>query len=234
MTGRSFEEIGFACNPFRALTPEEWIRAAVIPENVRRAALAGGHLQILGETGFGKTTALRALADGFRLAGVRCAYEYLPRGSNRFQAKTSGLDVYLLDEAQRLSEGFLFIRNERARLIRAAKAGVRLILGSHEDLADPFRAAGVPLRTARLHPPAPEELAEILERRLALFARKDNRARFSGEAVIWLGTTFNGDLRTMEYLLYEYFQTERPAGIISGGCLREAMQTFTPPTVGPG
>jgi chromosomal replication initiation ATPase DnaA len=229
----SFEEIGFECNPFRALTPVEWARAAVVPDAARRAADDGGHLQILGESGYGKMTTLLALEKEIRQAGPACAYEYIPQGRIRFHTETRGLDVFLLDEAQRLSRGFIFIGNERNRLLLAAKAGVRLILGSHEDLTDLFRAKSLPLRTVRLHPPGAAELADILERRLELFARIRDRARFSGEAAAWLEEQFGGDLRTMEYFLYDFFQSGRPTGTIPSGSLQEALGRFTPPAAGP-
>jgi len=233
MPAPSFRDIGFECNPFRALTREEWIAAAVIPESVRRLVQAGGHVQILGETGAGKTTALLALEDEFRRGGRSCAYENIPPKANRFHTKLIGLDVFLLDEAQRLSGGFLFFGNERGRLIRAAKKGVRLILGSHEDLTEIFRAATLILRTVRLEPPGAERLSEILERRLSLFACQADRAGFSEESVEWLRGKFSGDLRTMEFFLYDYFQVERPAGIIRAEPLREALPAFTPPAVEP-
>jgi chromosomal replication initiation ATPase DnaA len=234
MPVRSFEEIGFSCNPFRAITREEWIRAAVIPEPLRLAVREGGHLQIVGETGSGKTTSLLALAEEFRHAGLSCVYEYLPPGRSRFRTRMRRVEIFLLDEAQRLSKGFLFIGNERGRLLRTAESGVRLILGSHEDLTDLFRAQGLHLRTVRLHPPGAPELMEILERRLELFARAENRTRCSEEAVVWLLKKFGGDLRTMEYFLYDFFQTERPAGILRSGNLQEALGRFTPPAAGPG
>jgi chromosomal replication initiation ATPase DnaA len=231
MPNRSFEEIGFACNPFRALTREEWIRAAVLPGAVRRAAQAGGLLQILGGTGSGKTTALLALENEFRRSGLSCAYEYIPPKTSRFCAKLNGIDVFFLDEAQRLSDGILLWRRERNRLVRTAKTGIRLILGSHENLTNTFLAAKMTLRTVRLFPPDAEELAVILERRLSLFELLGDRAVFSEESVDWLSRNFAGDLRTMEYFLYDFFQTQHPAGIIPSGPLRETLRSFTPPAV---
>jgi chromosomal replication initiation ATPase DnaA len=232
MPFRTFIDIGFACNPFRALERGEWVRAAVIPGAVRRAVQAGGHLQILGPAGSGKTTTLLALEDEFRRAGRTCAYEYIPPKANRFRTETKELDVFLLDEAQRLSGRILFFGRQRARLARAAQAGTRLVLGSHDELADIFRAADMPLQTLRLEPPGAGRLAEILERRLSLFANRTDRAMFSEEALLWLLRNFGEDLRTMEYFLYEFFQTARPEGIIRAAELRLALPSFTPPAAG--
>jgi hypothetical protein len=77
-------------------------------------------------------------------------------------------------------------------------------------------------------------LAGILERRLALFARRPDRAQFAADSIQWLAKNFSGDLRTMEYFLYEFFQRARPAGVILPTALSEALPFFTPPAVEPG
>jgi chromosomal replication initiation ATPase DnaA len=229
----SFPDIGFSCNPFRALTREEWAAAAVIPEAVHRALRPGGNVQILGPAGSGKSTVLLALDDKFLREGRTCAYEYIPPGCRRFRTQTDGLEVFLLDEAQRLSRGVFLLLRERARLARAAASGIRLILGSHEDLRDDFRAERVELASVRLEPPDAEQLAVLLERRLGLFAQRPDRAEFTPDSILWLLKHFGGDLRTMECFLYEFFQIARPDGLIRPGALQDELPSFTPPAVEP-
>jgi hypothetical protein len=231
MPERSFPDIGFQCNPFRAMTREEWIRAAIIPETVRRAITAGGHIQLLGDAGSGKTSSLLALDDQFQKAGMRSGYEYIPRKEKSYRTNTDGLEIFLLDEAQRLSKGGFFSRNERARLLDAAKNGVRLIFGTHKDLSGAFRSRGISPVTVTLATPAAEELALLLERRLNLFILKPIHTKFSPEAVEWLRSEFGANLRTMEYFLYDYFQAEKPEGIIAVDPMQKSLVAFKPPVV---
>src|SRR5207248_5460657 len=121
-----FHALGYRSNPFRALSDEEWADIVVLPEAVLAVAAGPNHLQILGELGHGKTSALLGLAQQLRRAGRRVAYEYLPIGHYVFTSQLTGLDVFLLDEVQRLRTA------ERRRLLAAAKGGLRLMLGSHE------------------------------------------------------------------------------------------------------
>ncbi len=231
MPERSFPDIGFQCNPFRAMTREEWIRAAIIPETVRRAIAAGGHIQLLGDAGSGKTSSLLALGDQFRIAGMRSRYEYIPRKEKSYRTKTDGVEIFLLDEAQRLSRGGFLSSNEMARLLDAAKNGVRLILGTHEDLSGAFRSRGISPVTVTLAAPAAEELALLLQRRLNQFSLKPIHTKFSPEAADWLRSEFGANLRTMEYFLYDYFQAERPEGLIDVGPLQKSIFSFKPPVV---
>jgi hypothetical protein len=222
---RSFTEAGFHCNPFRALTREEWTEIAVLPESVRRAEGEGGHLQILGGAGSGKTTALLALCADYRRREILYVYEYLPPGSRRFTSDPSRIRVFLLDESQRLS------RAEQSRLVKIAKAGTRLILSTHEDFTAAFHRARLVLHNVELSCPEPAELAALLRRRLERFSIGPLELRFSPDAVTWLREEFGGNMRTMEYFLYDYFQAARPSGTIGAGPLQEALGAFTPPEV---
>jgi hypothetical protein len=197
-----FHALGFRSNPFRALTDEEWAAIAVLPDEVLQTAASGGHLQVLGELGRGKTSTLLGLAEKFRHAGCAVAYEYLLIGQKTFKNRLSGLDVFLLDEAQRLRP------DERRRLLTAARGGLRLILGSHEDLTALFNHAGLSLSTVRLGASAPAYLASILSRRLDYFALPNSKpsVTLDPSAVPYLEAAFGTNLRAMERFLYEVFQ----------------------------
>jgi len=196
--------VGYACNPFRALSVDEEAVLAVLPEVVTAAFDSSGvHLQILGEQGRGKSATLLGLAARAESAGRRVAYTYVPEGTDRFQTDLAELDLFVLDEAQRLS------RRERGRLLDAASAGdapppnrltlprwpqppdplprtrargsrgdargdgPRLILSSHADLAADFARRGLTLRTVRLESLGAEHTRAVIERRLAHFALAD-------------------------------------------------------------
>ncbi len=212
-----FRALGLEGNPFRTLTEEEWETFALLPPAVERL-LAGtaDPLQILGPRGRGKTSLLYALRRWLGGEGLRWAYEYLPQGVRRYRTPLSGLDVFLLDEAQRLSGRW------RRRLVRTAlREGVRLILTSHEDLTPTFRAFGLTLRTLPLPPPTVEEVARLLNARLAFFARGGPPPwRLTEDAAAFLLGRYGENVRGMEAFLYLYFQTLPPPGPVDGAALR--------------
>ena len=216
-----FHQLGLRANPFRALEDDEWAAIAVLPEAALRAAGQGGHLQVLGERGRGKTTTLLGLQARLRQAGQRTAYEYVPEGQNTFQAALAGSDVFLLDEAQRLT------RNERNRLLGAARAGLRLMLGSHDDLEPLFAAAGLRLGSLRLENEGRAHLEAVLVRRVAFFALTPVApgVTFEPGAVDYLHVQFGTDLRASERFLYEVFQTLTRPGPISAEQLRQQGPT---------
>jgi len=216
-----FHALGYRSNPFRALTDEEWADIVVLPDAIVTAAAYGGHLQVLGELGHGKTSTLLGLAQQFRRAGRRVVYEYLPIGQDTFTASLTGLDVFLLYEIQRLRP------NERRRLLAAAQVGLRLILGSHEDLTPMFKGAGLSLATVRLHQTAPGQLAALLARRLAAAAlpNSPHSVSFDPSAVAYLEGKFGGNLRAMEHFLYEVFQSLEAPGVLTAERLKAMADT---------
>lgn len=215
-----FHASGFRCNPFRALTLGEWAEVAMVPEPLEAALSAGfSHLQILGEKGTGKTSALLALTRQWAREGRRVAYEYLPEGRTSFHTGTDGLDVFALDEAQRLCAA------ERARLLLLASGSPdrrRLVLGSHEDLAPLFSRHALPLVSVRIDTFTGAHIATVLERRLDYFALAGKpRATLTAGAHRYLQERFVADLRQAEHFLYEAFQRLKPTGPIGADQLRE-------------
>jgi replication-associated recombination protein RarA len=201
-----FHDLGYQCNPFRAVSDEEWAALAIVPAAVE-AALAERHVQILGDKGHGKTTILLALAERFRRAGQGAAYEHLEIGQDRFTSDPAGLEVLLLDETQRLK------RSERERLLKRARLP-RLILAGHEDLAPWFKRFGLALATVQFDVCPLAHLNAVIARRLAHFTLAGSAAPIgvSADAIQYLHTAFGGDIRLMEQALYEAFEQMRPAG----------------------
>ena len=221
-----FHALGFRSNPFRALTDEEWADVVVLPEEIMVAAAGAGHLQILGEMGRGKTSTLLGLAQQLRRAGRSAAYEYLAIGQDTFNSPVAGLRVFLLDEAQRLRT------SERRRLLAAARAGLRLILGSHEDLTPIFGSAGLTLSTLRLEAFGPEYLAAGLARRLPAAALPGAAPLVTMDptALNYLAATFGSNLRGTERFLYEVFQRLETLGPLTADYL-QAFATAHPETI---
>ena len=114
--------LGYRCNPFRTLTRDEWRELAVLPEGLHTWIDSLPPLtQILGDQGRGKTSALLALEREINQRGWPVAYEYLPPGTKRYTQDSSDLQVFLLDEAQRLS------RRSLKKLIKMVKTNMRYL-----------------------------------------------------------------------------------------------------------
>jgi hypothetical protein len=212
-----FYRLGLRCNPFRALTREEWAAVAVLPEALADALEVGfDHLQVLGEKGRGKTTALLALAEHYADAGDRVAYERIPEGKRRFQTSLRDLDRFLLDEAQRLAP------RQRERLLRAASGGLRVVIASHDDLSAHFARRGLPLFSVRLEEGSTRgHLERVLARRVVYFALDEGAAQtyLTPDAIAALWETFGDDLRGVESLLYEVFQRLEAPGPVTTSVL---------------
>ncbi len=203
MTNRFFPfySLGYECNPFRALTDEEWVEVAVVPTQVQEVLDSGfSNLQVLGEKGYGKTTLLLYLAAQQRYAGRRVAYERIPEDGRTFQTALDNLDCFLLDEAQRLTN------KERKRLMKQTEL-IQLIVSSHEDFNGVFSVHKRPIMTVNLGVNGREHLRAVLNRRLAYFSLKDSsRAFISDEMIDFVWGEFGRDIRAVEQFLYEYYQ----------------------------
>ena len=221
-----FPHIGYRRNPFGALTDAEWTAIAVLPPAIERI-LADGfeHLQILGPMGIGKSTTLLALQSWFqnqnlqrkgaetqrglkeksapsaKSAVKKMVYEYLPEGQRYFVTETKGLDVFLLDEAQRLNWW------QRRKLMKVADH-LRLIISSHEDLTPLFARKGLTLTSVDLSGEMDVEwITAVIHKRLAYFAIPNQpHATLTPVAITYLIETFGQNLRQMEYFLYEVWQ----------------------------
>jgi hypothetical protein len=214
-----FRALGLRANPFSALDDASWAEVAVLPENVLVVLASGTHVQVLGEQGRGKTTVLLGLAERLRRDGLRVVYEYLPEGQRTFHSRLDGLPVFVLDEAQRLNA------RELRRLTGAARAGTRLIAGSHVDLRRQFQAAGLRLESVTLGDGGRGHLEAVLARRLRHFALDGAEAgiNFEPAAIDYLQARFGGDLRSLERFLYEVFQGRDQPGVLTAAQLRAAV-----------
>jgi len=211
---------GFISNPFRALTDQEWEEIALLPEAVLLAlnSRPPAHLQITGEAGRGKSSALRAICGQARLADISSLYEYLPLEASGFESHLRGVALFCLDEAQRLRQ------EERQRLLQdAVRHGTRLILGTHEDLTLLFERHALPLTTVALEDLSALHRRAVWEDRLTRFARPGTpHATFAPDVHAYLQTRFGTDLRSAERFLYEFFQIRvRTPATISAVALAE-------------
>jgi hypothetical protein len=188
-----FYDLGLKCNPFRALSDEEWVEVAVVPRQVQGVLESGfENLQILGEKGYGKTTMLLLLARERRYESQLVAYERIPEDGRVFKTELSGFDWFVLDEAQRLS------KRERKRFMRES-VDCGLIIGNHEDFGDLFGSAGRGLTTVSLAGTDRDHLAAVLNRRLAYFALEERMPEPIGEEMVdFLWGRFGRNIRAVE------------------------------------
>jgi hypothetical protein len=196
-----FHRFNLKQNPFGTLNDIERLRVTVLPPPVE-AALADGfeHLLVLGRKGRGKSTTLHYLVNVYRAQGLTTAYERLPRFHYRYTTDLAPLDVFALDEMQRIAPW------EAVRLFQEAR-GKHLLIGSHADHTAAFRLRGLSVTTVRLGREANRDrLARILARRLDAFRLDESVPpgfHFTPDAVDWLWGRYGSDLRTMNSFLYD-------------------------------
>jgi len=208
-------------NPFQALTEEEWAEIVVWPAAAAAAFNQSAHLQFLGQTGSGKTSLLLACQARLRSDPTRrVKLEYLAEGESDRRTSLDPLDVYLLDEAQRLNWW-----EKRKWLAAASRTPVRLIFSSHHDMTPLFQSYRLPLTTIHLDAPTPSHLQALLERRLAYFA---SPITFTPEAITYLWQRFSPNWRDMEFFLYDVWQQWGDKADLGIQALQIASQSVLP------
>ena len=198
MTSLPFAHLNLRRNPFGELARDERTQLAVveIQEALEHLTQPRSSVQFVGEKGYGKTTHLLAIARHF----PDCAYVHIPEGQ-RCTIPADG-EPLLIDEAQRLT---LY---QRWSVLRS---GRRLILGTHQDLAQALGRARRPVLTlaadrltdaARVH--------TILNTRIQFARRAAGPTPSITEATASrLFAQFGSDLRSIEHSLYHVFQQLR-------------------------
>jgi len=199
-----FQALGLSGNPFRVLTEEEWEEAALLPAALEEALEAGGHVQVLGERAFGKSSALRAARRWLKERGVSTELHYLTPDRAELP-KVGRTGAVLLDEAQRLSRG------GRRALVRLA-GRARTLLGTHEDLGPLYRREGLALRTVRLERPGFQQFAAFVERRLQVFRLPGACPVLLGHRGLLHAYDSAPDVRAAERLLYDLLQALADGG----------------------
>jgi len=214
--GRSWRALGFRCNPFRALDPDEWGRLAVLIPALQEALPGAAHLQVRGARGSGKTSALLGLQARFEAQGLRTAYERIPEHGFTFHTAAQNLDVLLIDEAQRLWPPAWL------RLLAAGRR-VRLALGSHANHAWSFRLAGQPLVSVDLDALDQGHFRAALAARLEHFALGDRpHVTIAPAAFDALWARCGRDLRAAEEVLYGVFLRLEGLGEVGPAHLEDA------------
>jgi hypothetical protein len=159
--------------------------------------------------------------------GKKVAYEYLALGEREIKTDTAVLDVYFLDEMQRLSRQAA--NNLLSKLERSAGTGLRLIMSSHRDMGALFNRRQLPLKTFQLDISLTfQRFQAILDHRLATFAITDaKRTTLAPEAVEFLYATFYPNMRQAEYFLYDVWQKETAVRVITAVDLEQYYEAVT-------
>ena len=188
-----FAHLNLRVNPFGEPTVADRARLAVVELPELRA---GDPLQLVGDSGRGKTTHLLALRARHREA----VYERLHEEGDGCTFPPAGT-VFLLDEAQRL----------RPRDLRRLLAlPLTLVLGTHHDLSP---AAGRALRTVRVDVVGAARLRAIIDRRIEWARRGPGPVPIVDDAAIArLLARHGSDVRAIEGALYDAVQTMEEPG----------------------
>jgi len=193
--GLPFAHLNLRWNPFGEPTPEERAGLAIVTLPELRS---GDVVQIVGESGHGKTTHLLALRASHRHA----VYEKVEEGEDRWRSRLPSAGPFLLDEAQRLRPRL------RRRLFATAET---LALGTHEDLSTLTERPVHTVHLSRLTTVA--RLQAIVERRIEWARRGSGPVPVVPEdALLALASTYGSDVRAIEWRLYEIFQHLKEPG----------------------
>ncbi|MBN1491002.1 MAG: hypothetical protein JXA69_13885 [Phycisphaerae bacterium] len=208
--------LGLTGNPFRRLDGEALVRSlleAADPDDRSpiRAWLRDDAdvVQFIGQAGWGKSTRLVA-CHTVAVAEDRggCRFDYIPLGTRHITIPPKGRTelprLWSLDEVNRLTPR---CRRQLARW--AAAYGVRLLLGTHDDVVGDMEAAGLRVRTVRLQPADRAAIARFIKRRRELSATAPDtgtRLRVTEAAVRLVCDDAAGNLSRAEYVLYEAAQ----------------------------
>lgn len=188
---------------------------ALLPDSMQDLLDAPPALtQILGDQGSGKTSLLLAMQRSFLEKGRRVTYEYLPLDAADYKTKLNQVDMFLLDEAQRLSAPAL--QRLLSHTMQTPESGLHLMLSTHADLSPHAARLGIPLRSVQLDGYSHRFLHELVEERVSYFERPGYKGtRLTTAALTLLTTHCGADLRELERLLYEIYQAWDSEGPIT-------------------
>ena len=189
-----FAHLNLRFNPFGEADAEErgWLAVVELPELRPREVL-----QLVGDSGRGKTTHLLAL----RARHPEAVYERLDEGQDGCRGAVPRSGVFLLDEAQRLRP---------SRLRRLIQREGLTVLGTHVDLS---ALAGRPLRCVHLSGLDLPRLRAIVERRIAWARRGQGPVPTVPDPTLRTLIERHGDdVRAIEGALYDSIQAMKEPG----------------------
>ncbi len=200
-----FRAMGLDGNPFRDLRAAAAVRAFVAsapgagPSVAAVADSSARFVQVIGAPGRGKSLFLAAVVRELEGRGLACLKRFLPPNGASFEEPGDGIDVCVLDEAQRLD------RRGRRALREWVDAGDRrMIVATHEDLS---RSLGSDLETWQLAPVDGPQVEAVFRRRIELAGGDTERFRLQSRTARRLAAESDGSLRQVVELLYRVFES---------------------------
>lgn len=157
----AYERSGLSRNPFIADGPD---LVAAIQRGIQLPA--ADFVQVAGERGSGKTTLLKHWQQ---LHGG--TYHYVERGRRRWRPVPIQSPIVYWDEADRLPKVVV-----RRALLAAQLRSIRVIVGTHRNLAGPALAARMTTEVVRLDRLDPDQLMAWVQRKIAAVAQDPTRA----------------------------------------------------------
>jgi hypothetical protein len=189
-------------NPFGELTREERAELAVVEVEPWLGLLRcrSTAIQFIGPCGHGKTTHLLAILKGM----PESTYVYLPPDGP--QPAIPCDRPLLIDEAQRLT-----FRQRR----RVFRKGGPLVLGTHEDLANPLQSFGFDVLTVHVAADqSVDKLTSILTQRIEASRLSSAPVpRIPRQLVLNLYRQCGSNVRLIEQILYDQFQHAAEKGL---------------------
>ena len=202
---KRFEQFGLKWNPFRLVAQKE-LADVYVPDlhdsQNLASQISGSRIpvtQIIARTGHGKSTLLLAVRDELESREVENRLIYIePAMLSRVALPSEDVRVLILDEAERLT------KNNFWRLIRWTSDGRRLVFSTHNDLLrdqsrSDFTSFELPQLTA-------ENVVQFFETRCK-WASISADLTLDSRAAEWLVKNCGGNIRIIEAVFYEAFQT---------------------------
>ena len=174
-------------------------------------------IEVIGDPGQGKSTLLGHLRRRAEAAGLAVHYHYLPPRRDDRWPSLGSVELFLVDEAQRLR------RRERRLLVRFLRKGGHIITATHR----PWCPRGIRRHEIRLEPPTRADVAALLWARINQ-AASGSVPELPAPIVDQLARRATS-LIYLEQLAYELFQQpvaakEDPWGIEAAHIERAAAQ----------
>jgi hypothetical protein len=223
-----WDHLGLRANPFQSLRIDDWVEIAILPGKLSAwYAEPSAVLQISGEKGVGKSSALFALQKILRTQAFNPEYAYIPLKRSKTQIDLDHPGPLLIDEAQRLSVSLRRKLLQRKPTIQAHYAQTpSLIYTTHVNFKDDLRRLSIDFKSIHLSVLNHEDLTHLLERRVRYFSSDEScEVRFHPKAVDFLSRTFGSNLRQMEAYLYDFFQAIPSHPLISAQQLERHLNS---------
>lgn len=215
-----FLALGLRSNPFANATFDPRDAGTGSPLARRLLVEPGPVLQVIGAKGAGKTHAVEWVLDQLRRQGRRVGYVHLELPGEAFAPPGPGLEVFVLDEADRATPGALASLGSWARSV----AGRRLLVTTHEDVRAGLGDAGAPSFPAGAI--GRDELEAFVASRLArvAFGAAPSRVVVGEAALGALLAAAGTNWQAMVDLLYRVFEGLGPDGQVTAERVADAAR----------